>query len=289
VVFTLSDAVLRALVVLAFIGLLDLGILGYTLGTLVAVSSGALAQYFIAYRGLRPGFDKKLARKITKYVLPLVPGILFVYVGNFGSRFFILSFLGLEQVAIYALAVKIASVAKIALQAFRQAWQPVAMQSIGEADREKVYRKTLDVYALAASFICLAFYAGADLAVKIFAPPEYGAAAELIPAVVAAFLVAGTYDIFGMGVYISKMTQHLSFATALGVVTNIAIILVFIENYGIPAVVAALLLGNVVNATTLYFMSNKLVDIPYRGISIITILALLPLFCLAALLASSMR
>ena len=93
------------------------------LGVIVGNFTGTLLVYaaLIGYRREQFGlqFDRGLLREMNRFGLPLVPSALFLWMTNFSDRFFIVKLADTEEVGLYSIGVRIASVMAMLVTAFR--------------------------------------------------------------------------------------------------------------------------------------------------------------------------
>lgn len=274
------DSVLRGGLALVFIWFLGMGVAGYCLGVLIG-SAAVCAMVLASRPGFLTGrFDGKLMREITRFTLPTLPGVFLGYVNQYGTRFIMLAFLSLKEIAIYALAMKVAKLTKLCVQGFRNAWQPMAMEHVYEDNSDQVFSKVLDIFVIVAVTILVGMSLVSAPLVRLISPEEYFGASRLVPYLVAAALISSSSAILDLGNQISENTKWISIATGAGSVVTLSLSYLLVSAYGVLAIAIGLMLGSAVSTFVLYSAGLVNHRIPYRWQSVATIILGLPVFVL---------
>nr|WP_287938057.1 flippase [Algoriphagus sp.] len=181
-----------------------------------------------------PSFSKKWAKELLQYGYPFIFSALAYWVFTSQDRWMLASFSSVEEVGIYSVSFRFASVILFVSAAFGQAWSPVAMKI--RADHPESYPKIygdvllllLLVIALIAGFIGL--FSGE--VIHFLMGEEYVDSA--LPMILLAFAIVfqATQQITGIGISLEKRTvlfAHLSWVT---MVVNFGLNWFLIPNYG---------------------------------------------------------
>jgi Membrane protein involved in the export of O-antigen and teichoic acid len=92
--------------------------------------------------------DSRLMRRMLVYAIPLIPNSLMWWLINASSRFFIVSYHGIEVNGIYAVASRIPAILTLFSSVFIQSWQMSAIEESDSSDRENFYSKVYSYYQL---------------------------------------------------------------------------------------------------------------------------------------------
>lgn len=144
---TLSQSVLAAVLVLSFVILFDQGILGFFLGA-------AIASFVIAIFGwfrIRDywQFDRihwDLWPQLVRFGVPLVPAGMAIYFMSTADRWFVQYYHGSEALGLFAVGAKFALLLTLAVETFRQAWWPIAMDAMHSDDGPETFRVIARLY-----------------------------------------------------------------------------------------------------------------------------------------------
>ncbi len=144
---TLTQSILAAGLVLIFVLLFDQGIQGFFLGA-------AIASFVVAIVGwirIREywQFDRihwDLWPQLLRFGAPLVPAALAIYFMSTADRWFVQYYHGSEALGIFAVGAKFTMLAVLVVTTFRQAWWPIAMDSMHSDDGPETFRMIARLY-----------------------------------------------------------------------------------------------------------------------------------------------
>jgi O-antigen/teichoic acid export membrane protein len=144
---TLTQSVLVAVFVLTTVLIFDQGILGYFIGTavasvVVAVLGWFLIREYLAFERLHADWWPQLLR----FGAPLVPAGLAMYFMSTADRWFVQHFHGEEALGIFAVGAKFALLMAVAVETFRKAWWPIAMDAMHSDDGPETFRMIARLY-----------------------------------------------------------------------------------------------------------------------------------------------
>lgn len=170
-------------------------VLGLTIGSACAAAVALLA----VRRSFSFAFGVEDARNIARIGARYVPLILALWVIANGGIFLLGQYGTASDVGFLRLATGVAAVASLPVSAFITAWGPLRKEPIFdavEAERGKLAASGVlaTYFALAAIWIALGLFVGANLLVRI-APEGYGEAAPLIPLLGLGVLLYGWFRV----------------------------------------------------------------------------------------------
>jgi O-antigen/teichoic acid export membrane protein len=273
----LTDAVLRFSLIAVCVPMLRLGLPGFFFALMLASSLACAAGFWAMGRGWNRRFDAAFVRRVLRFVVPTLPGVGVRYLTQYGVRFIMLGLFSLVDVAIFALSVKIGSVAKFGVQAFRQAWLPLAMESIDDPHGGGFYRRVLDLYAVMAVFVVGASALLAKPLILMLSAPQYLPAAAFVAPLTAALLVNASTSVTDLGNQSAEKTHWSSIAFALGAAVNLPVSIAGSGRWGIASWIAGSVLGAIVSATVTFLSSQRNRLFPFRPVAIVVVVLGLPL------------
>jgi O-antigen/teichoic acid export membrane protein len=109
--------------------------------------------------------------------------------------------------------------------------------------------------------------------------PNYWIGLNIVPVVLAAYLLNGLALTFSAGIYIEKKTLFLPITTIISAITNVVINILLIPKMGIMGAAIATLLSYLVMALSTFYFSQKIYPIQYE-LSRILIITLSVFICL---------
>jgi O-antigen/teichoic acid export membrane protein len=212
-------------------------------------------------------------RRMLRYGAPLVPVALTYAVLTYTDRQVLLRFASLEDVGVYAVAVKGAAVVLLAVTAFQLAWGPMAFAAAGDPDHGRLYARVLTLYVSAGAALALGVSLFAPEALRLFVPAAYWGAAA--PAALLAFagVAHGAYYIAALGVNLEQKNQWLIVTTGAAALLTVGLALALVRAWGGVGVAAASLGGFAFSTVALYGVSQRLRPFPYRGLRALAVFA----------------
>jgi O-antigen/teichoic acid export membrane protein len=199
------------------------------------------------------------------YGAPLVPAA-FAY-GAIASldRWTLQRFRPLDEVAVYAVAIKFFSLVSMGISAFQLAYGPFAFARARTAEAPRLYARVFSAFTGAT--ILGAMMAGlfAPEIVAILAPPAYAAAA--LPAAFLAFaaVAQGAYTVASVGVALALRTPLLGLSAGGAALIAAAANLFLTPRFGPLGAAAATTAGYVASASLTYAIAQRVHPLPYRG------------------------
>jgi O-antigen/teichoic acid export membrane protein len=126
--FTIGTSLLTLALVFLFVLVLRQGILGVLYAQALAAVGITIAGALILRDAIAPvRFELPRLREMLQFALPLIPAALAAWIVAASGRYFVQSYLGAEQVAVFSVGLRIAMVAALVTTAFQTAWGPFAL------------------------------------------------------------------------------------------------------------------------------------------------------------------
>jgi O-antigen/teichoic acid export membrane protein len=237
------------------------------LATQATVSLLALPLAALAVRrDLTTAVDLELAFKLLRFGHPFIySGIAFWLFGSI-DRWLLAALSSVEEVGIYSVAHRFASVVMMVSFAFGQAWAPLALKA--RSDDPMRYRKLYaDVLLVLA---CGMLVLGSSIAmfsrelISWLMPPEYSAAAAPLAILCLAVVLQSTTQVTAIGISLERKTSlfaRLSWMTA-GI--NVALNLLLIPGLGAIGAALATALSYLFLTGSYLYSSQALHPLPIR-------------------------
>lgn len=204
---TLSYSLLAAALILTAVLLFDQGILGFFLGTAVASIAVALLGWFRIREYLT--FDRLHTDwwpQLVRFGAPLVPAGMAMYFMNTADRWFVQYYHGEEALGLFAVGAKFAMLMTLAVETFRKAWWPIAMDAMHSGDGPETFRLIARLYMGlgTAAIVILTFLS--PWMVKWLTAPAYHAAWPIVGILAWQALFYGFFLIASAGIWKAERT-----------------------------------------------------------------------------------
>jgi O-antigen/teichoic acid export membrane protein len=215
------------------------GVEGAILGTALGGILSVLIGLVVTRRNFVLALDRNDLRMILRSGLLYVPIVISIWIAQNVDIYTLSWFASDDQVGLYRLANRVGAFLDYFSAALFMAWTPIRRTStfagaVAERGQEVLGGKLLTYFALAGFALVLLMTVAADTLVRI-APPEYAAAAPLIPLMGAAFLSYGFFvAVYRLTSFPRKIVIYVSAAITSAAVFLVAALLLvpWLGTYG---------------------------------------------------------
>lgn len=282
---TLSQVILNVSLTIYFVSKLHLGVTGIVLSNAI-VWGGIfliLGSRLIINVGI--GLDRSLAKKLVHYSLPLIPGVLALFVMNYSDRFILNYYLPLEQVGIYALAYKFGFlITVIIIEPFALVWTAKMFNIYSQPDSQITLNRILVGFGFTLSTFALVISYFSKEVVYIASPESYHDAARVIPFIVSGYFFYGLLRIIYTPLYARKKTGTISKINVVAALTNFGLNILLIPIIGIFGAALSTYISFMVMILIGYYVSTKVLLFRWEINKIIKVFALMTIFTLIGML-----
>jgi O-antigen/teichoic acid export membrane protein len=270
----LSGVLIGVLGIFAVV-VLDLGVEGVFLGTLVALLITA-AHGLAALRGeLRGRVSRRELHALFAFGLPLVPAAVSSWALLLLDRLLLRRLEDVDAVGQYAIASRLSGVLVLGLSAFVLALGPYLLSIYSDRpDQEKLVRgRTLTYMAFTLGLGALALTLFAEELVAVFAPGYDEAPAAVGPLAFGA-IGFGAATVLMTGIGLARRNVYVAGLSIVAALANVALNLALIPPFGIVGAALASAGGYAVLAVLYYWAAQRVYPTPFEPRKVVTILAL---------------
>jgi len=180
VIITTISLLSRVLATILFVLYFKVGIIGVLYGHIVGSATALILNLFISKKYIGLVFSIKEAKKIMKFAIPIVPGLLLVGFWQPWSRTLIANYFSIGEVGVFSFALRITSILLMFSGAIRMAWRPLLFENLSSPDfiqRCNKISKTLGLLLFSALSI---FILATPEIVKLIGTKEYYGSYKMI-------------------------------------------------------------------------------------------------------------
>jgi len=250
------------------------GVVGVLYGRLAGDGTAALVGLVLVRHTIRPHFERSVLARMLAYGMPLVP-VAFAYGAITAvDRFVLQRTRTLEEVAVYAVAMKFFAVMTMGVAAFQLAYGPFAFARAQDPQARRIYARVYAAFVSLGALGALAVGAFSREALALLAPEPYAAAA--VPAVWLAFaaVAQGAYYVASVGVGLALKTPWLGASAGVAALVAVVANLALTPRFGPAGAAAATALAYVTSAVLTYAVAQRFYPVPYRGARLAALFAL---------------
>jgi len=280
---TIGQLLVRVILTIFLVAYLDMGVKGVFIGQLTGSIFASIAYYILLKNYFIISFDKSLVKLILKYSLPLVPGLLFMSFGVNLSKYLIRTLLSIDDVGLYALALRLVGLFSVLGLALKMTWQPFYFELVAN-DSEVAKNKVIDIYQF--FFYFLMFFTiimtlFSNEMVSLIAPQEYYEASKIIGLLCLAASIRIITQIAKIGINQANKTILITYISTFSVGLLIVSLYLFLEKYGLIVIPLAGLVSAIIGLLISSYYTNKFIGISlpvYKSIFVISLVTIFNIF-----------
>ncbi len=280
-IVSLLFTVATALCTVVLVKYSGLGVGGVMWGLTAGNTIGIFSALYFTRKSYVLCFKLSALREMLKFSSPLVLSSIAVFLSLFVDRVLIKELLSLEELGLFGVAVRFASIVGILLTGLNNALTPLIYTYHKEEKTpfaiERIFRAF--VYGAVVFFTILSAFA--EEMVMIFTSADYHESYRLIPLIILTTLFSSVYN-FTPGLFIKNKTKVISIINLLVSVLNIIFNLFLLPKIGLVGAPISTLMAFLVGIGFYYYFGQKYYPIPYKfnGILIAGIMAIVLIFAI---------
>ena len=268
------QTILNVSFILYFTYFQKMGIEGYLLGGMIGMSISMIIGW-VATRDYRYWTKIEIGfwKDFIKFGLPLVPSGLMIWIMSASDRWFVMNMLGAYETGLYAVAAKFSMLLALAVEIFRKAWWPIAMDMLHKEEGKVFFRNVSLWYIIGGTIGAIILTIISPYLVDYLTTESYKDSWKLVGILCWGSVFYGFYLLSGLGIFHSKKTYLTIYIYGSGAILNLILNYFFIPTLGLLgaalATILSLLFANIVGM----IVSNRFYRIDwqwgYMGISIV--------------------
>lgn len=246
---------------------LDLGVMGVVISSVITTSLFCVGFGYYVLREVGGGFDQLLGRRLFKFSWPLwIAGLASLYEAMF-SRYFIRIFGGLEDVGLFALALRFASLQTTLIRGpFNQWWQTERFKLYQRPDRGiHIFRGVFLIYFSVLCFSVLGISVFSGIIIQIMADPSFHSASQIVSILALGILLQNISTYANFSFHITEKTKIIMYIRYFNAIIITILYVIFIRKYGYVGAGIAIFITALVGFYITYILANRLAIV---GISI---------------------
>lgn len=266
-------SLLAALLSVFFAVFLDMGLEGLLLGMLGGSAAGTTLGLWWLRKNIKFCFDAKSLKHMLSFSAPLVLSSVAVWATLYVDRLMINYLLSVDDVGLYGLGYRVASISGLLLVGFQGALTPLIYANHEKLETPEQLATIFRYFFAGSVIVFLVLSLFSDGIISFLAPKEYSEAASVVTLLVPAILLGNMY-IFTPGMAIRKRTDLFAKINAGGAILNFVLNIVLIPKMGIQGAALATLLSYVAIFSLYLFWSQKMYYVPHFWWAFVYILIL---------------
>jgi O-antigen/teichoic acid export membrane protein len=197
-------------------------------------------------------------RTLLRFGLPTLPAEASVYALSVLDRQYLIHQHGPAAAGRYAIAIKVAGAIAFIVNAFQYAWPPLAYSITDDAQAARLYGLVTTYYTLIAGWVVAAVTLESRYIIRFLAPHDgYFAAYRAIPWVSLGWALYGLWVVLLVIAGRAKVTQRNFPAAIVGLICNVALLVLLVPHFGIAGAGVALVGAYVAMLTVMHLLVRR--------------------------------
>ena len=251
--------------------ILKLGLTGYFLASVLTALFASIAFHLpvIKMSGFR--YDRRIARKIAAFELPLIPGNLVSFASRQAERVLLRFMSGIESVGIYEMGCKFPSfLTLLIVEPFMRSWTTKRTELAENEDASVTIGKMFTWFLFLLLSAGLVMTATIEPVIRVLTPPEFWRSVRIAKLEILTAIVSGAYYHVFFGLFYRKQTHTISLIRGVTSVIKIGISYLCIAIAGIDGAAYSALVVSLIQTFWAGWKAQSLypMKIEYRKIGV---------------------
>lgn len=240
----------------------DAGPAGIFLATLVVHASAAMVLTGMVWRDCGIVFSAKAIRRLLAYGMPLTVSALALFALGSLDRWFLAGTVSHEAIGLYAIALKFALAASLAVQPLTLWWLPKRLAVLGEAGgaeaNARVWKAGVTIMLMSGASACLAMPVFFALAL----PASYAPALAYLPALAGLVVVNEIIGLSNAGAYLGRTGLPVLLVNAIAALAALSGYWILVPARGIDGAIMATYAAQSWRFIAFVLLSRKAAPVP---------------------------
>ena len=263
--FNFSFIIVSISAILYYLYVAELGITGFVIGQSIGyvACTLSLALYLFSRGVITIDLSRPAMRRLLVYALPIVPGVLLMWITLHGTRALSSNILTAAEIGVLSIAMRMASVVKLGEEGLKMIWSPYVFRNISTPGHQADFAAKFFVISTGTFVLgAIVELIGYELYTLVL-PEIYLSGFPVFCLLVTTFCLSSTIQLLLLGPSITKRTYLNSVIMCCGSAVSIAVVLSIVERVGIYAIPISMLLGSAVLVALSWIATERIYPIGF--------------------------
>lgn len=214
--------------------ILQVGLVGVFISSLVAASASTLIFHAVAIRDHGIGFDRKIARNLLKFQLPILPGEIVGFLGRQAERFLVRILINIEGLGVLEMAYKFAPLLNLLISIpFGRSWRTKSIEIAEQDGAPQIISEMFTRYLFFMIFTGLVLAVAMQDILELMTPQSFWAAKRIAQIEIVTTILAGCTTYLSFGILYRKATKIFTYVKSVLTPAKIALAFTLISAWGL--------------------------------------------------------
>jgi len=279
VVITLAQVLLTVSLTVWMVVFLEMSVFGVVLANAIVSGLICVALLYSTMKSVGIKYDAVVAKKMFVYSVPLIPGVVGLFILHSSDRFFLNELATLEEVGLYAIGYKFGIIISALLTGpFALVWSAKMFEVYQHPDRDDVLNKVFLGFGIILVFCALWLSVFIEEVLQLMTTPQYYSAAAVVPVVAFAYVMHGLASVLATPLYAEKKTKALGYIHMSAAVVCLVLNYILIQLYGIMGAAVATLLSFLYIFIVTFVVSQRFSTVRWNWLDIVKLVLIAVVF-----------
>ncbi len=240
------------------------GVYGLMLSQLIAYCLSLLIGFIFARNEFRFSASAAISKEMLVFSAPLIVGSVSIWLLSSSDRFFLLRLSTLNELGLYSLGSRLASIVLFAVTAFQMAWPQFALSRAEDHNVAYTNARILTYYLFVGILLVLGITLFTPEILRVLATDKYAGAGSVVFLLSCSFLFYGCFFVFGIILSLTKKTLSILPVTIPPLVVSVLLNYYLVPRLGGMGSAIASTSAYSLMATLSFIFTNRLMPIRYE-------------------------
>ena len=262
-IVSLISTIVLAGVSISLLVALRLKVESIFIGQIIGNLIGVFISISLAKGSYKLNFSVTKLKEMITFSYPLVFSGIAVFIATYIDRIAIKDLLGLEELGIYGISYRFASIAGLVMLGFQSSLMPLVYKHHNEEDTPKNISEIFNIFIILVLFVLGGSIVFSREIIILFTTEAFYSSNNLIGILVMAIFLSNMY-IFAPGIWIVKKTKLVFLITLISAILNTTLNYTLIPIIGVSGAAYATLISAMVAFFLFAIFGYKYYPIPYK-------------------------
>lgn len=231
-ILSLSRTLIQFIMVYILVVIYKEGLLGSYYARLIVNIPFMFIYFYMIYRNSIFKINFKLIKVALKFTLPILPGSLAFLFVSLSDRVILERYISLEELGIFSVAITLATVLNIVIQALYKTFEPVLFKEYFNNDFQQTNLKLYKIFLLA---VFVGAFGASIFSKEFFIIATSGVFREgykLVPLLIVSVVIAGVNTYLNVLMIANKKQKMVSLVSTISAVISVILNFIFIPYFG---------------------------------------------------------
>ncbi|MBR5117423.1 MAG: lipopolysaccharide biosynthesis protein [Muribaculaceae bacterium] len=214
---------------------------------------------------------KAISREILKFSLPLIPLTMCGLLPPLLDRFFIKTYLGLDEAGVYAISMRMAGIIHILSMIFYKTWQENAIIQYNSPDRDKFFSKVFNGYVFVLAILLIGYIFCIKIGYSFGIGKEYQSGWVYLLPVGISWVIVALSSYFYIPYQCAKDTKSAVPSVIILVITNFILNYILVPKIGVFGVIVTSTIGYLIVILYLWINTRRFFKLHFDTNTIVPI------------------